>query len=371
MKKVSYILLLGGTGAMGKNLVNVLEQQDGLRVVVTSRQKKQDTETTEYRQGNAHDTEWLWHILQEREWDAIVDFMIYTTEEFRSRVELLLGATKQYVYISSARVYADSGNKPITEDSPRLLDVCNDTEYLQTDEYALTKARQEDLLIHNNRKNWTIIRPYITFSDNRLQLGVMEKEDWLIPALNNRPIVFSKDIAEHFTTMTDGYAVAQGIAAILTNPNATGEVFHIASGQSLKWSDILKWYLETIFAIKGEKPKVYYTEEWNPSFGGALYQWKYDRLYNRSFDNSKICKYVSNEIFASTELMIKEAISHFVRNYMPNISDLDQSRELRRGALTGDYLPLSKTMGVKRKLKLIAYKIHIFKPLQKIYHLWN
>lgn len=360
MKDTSYILLLGGTGAMGANLVKVLEQQDGFYVVVTSRQMKPDKKKTEYRHGNALDTQWLQHILDEREWDAIVDFMIYTTEEFRSRVKLLLAATKQYVYISSARVYADSGDKPITEDSPRLLDVCKDQEYLHTDEYALTKARQEDILIHNDCKNWTIIRPYITFSDNRLQLGVMEKEDWLIPALNKRPIVFSKDIAEHYTTMTDGFDVAQGIAAILSNPNATGEIFHITSNESQKWSDILMWYLETIYEIKGEKPKLYYTEAWNPSFGGALYQWKYDRLYNRSFDNSKICKFVSDEIFTSTELKIKEAISRFVRNYTPNVSDLNQNRELRRGVLTGVYLPLGKTLGIKRKLKLIGYRLHIF-----------
>lgn len=371
MKKVSYILLLGGTGAMGTNLVKVLEQQDGFRVVVTSRQKKQDTETTEYRQGNAHDTEWLLHILQEREWDAIVDFMIYTTDEFHSRVELLLGATKQYVYISSARVYADSGDKLITEDSPRLLDVCNDKEYLKTDEYALTKARQEDLLIHNNRKNWTIVRPYITFSHNRLQLGVMEKENWLIPALNNRPIVFSKDIAEHYTTMTDGYAVAQGIAAVITRPNAKGEIFHITSSQSQKWSDVLKWYMEAIFDIKGEYPMVYYTDEWNPTFGGAPYQWKYDRLYDRSFDNSKICKFVSDYTSVSTELALKSAIKKFIENYSPNILDLNQNVEIERGVLTGDYLSLSQTRGKKRKIKLIAYKLHVFKPLQNIYHLWK
>lgn len=355
------ILLLGGTGAIGKNLVEILGRQDDFHVVVTSRRKYNDTGNSEYIQGDAHDIEWLLKILQEREWDAIVDFMIYTTEEFRSRLGRLLGATKQYVYISSARVYADSEGRPLTENSSRLLDVCRDTVYLQTDEYALTKARQENLLIDHNRKNWTIIRPYITFNDSRLQLGVMEKEDWLIPALNNRPIVFSKDIAEHYTTMTDGYAVAKGIAAILTNPDALGEIFNIASSHSQKWLDILQWYLDAIFEIKGEKPQVYYSDIWNPSFGGRYYQWKYDRLFNRSFDNSKICKFVSDDVFASTELRIKEAMIKFMKNYTPDMADLDQSVELKRGALTGVYLPLGKTRGVKKKLKLMAYRLHIFK----------
>lgn len=37
---------------------------------------------------------------------------------------MLLNATKQYVYISSARVYADCGDEVLTETCPRLLDVC-------------------------------------------------------------------------------------------------------------------------------------------------------------------------------------------------------------------------------------------------------
>lgn len=47
--------------------------------------------------------------------------------------------------MSSSRVYADS-QTPITENSPRLLDVYKEEEYLKTDEYALSKARQEDIL---------------------------------------------------------------------------------------------------------------------------------------------------------------------------------------------------------------------------------
>ena len=54
-----------------------------------------------------------------------------------------------------------------------------DEEYLKTDEYALSKARQEDILHRSGKNNWTVIRPYITYSEIRLQLGVLEKELWL------------------------------------------------------------------------------------------------------------------------------------------------------------------------------------------------
>lgn len=371
MKNISNILLLGGTGAMGTNLVKVLGKQDGSHVVVTSRQKHKDTESIEYRQGDAHDTDWLHNILAERRWDAIVDFMVYTTDEFKQRASLLLNATKQYVFISSARVYADSGNNLITEESPRLLDVCQDKEYLQTDEYALTKARQENILINNQQKNWTIIRPYITFSDNRLQLGVMEKENWLIPALNNRPIVFSKDIAEHYTTMTDGVIVAKGIAALLTQPEAKSEIFNIATHNSYLWKDILQWYIEVYREVKGVEPLVYLTDKWDGTFGGGIYQWKYDRLFNRRFDNKKISKFIPEKEFEKTEISLKNAMRKFIESYNPQISDLNQSAEFKRGVLTGRFLPLSYVKGKKRILKTIAYKLHIAKQLKLIHNIWK
>lgn len=58
--------------------------------------------------------------------------------------KLLLEATKQYFYFSSARVYANSD--VLTEDSQRLLDSNIDLQYVQSDEYAIAKAKQEDIL---------------------------------------------------------------------------------------------------------------------------------------------------------------------------------------------------------------------------------
>lgn len=63
----------------------------------------------------------------------------------------------------------------INEETPRLLDMIKDEEYLNTDEYALSKARQENILHEAGCNNWTIIRPYITFSETRLHLGYLKR----------------------------------------------------------------------------------------------------------------------------------------------------------------------------------------------------
>ena len=99
--------------------------------------------------------------------------MAYSTQEFSKKVELFLDSTDQYFFLSSSRVYAAS-NEPLTEDSPRLLDVCTDETYLATDEYALAKARQENILLTTNKKNWTIIRPYKTYNNKKMQNSLLD-----------------------------------------------------------------------------------------------------------------------------------------------------------------------------------------------------
>ena len=116
-------LVLGGTGAMGSHLVEILSNA-GIITVVTTRKYRPSRNNIKYLQGNAHEMDFLYTILEER-WDAIIDFMVYSTEEFKARIELLLSATAHYIFLSSSRVYADS-KLPITEESSRLLDVSKD-----------------------------------------------------------------------------------------------------------------------------------------------------------------------------------------------------------------------------------------------------
>ena len=85
------VLILGGTGAIGKHLVELLASA-GYEVCVTSRRSRVSEGNIEYLQGDAHDLGFLNSILKQ-DWDAIVDFMIYSEASFAMRVERLLDAT--------------------------------------------------------------------------------------------------------------------------------------------------------------------------------------------------------------------------------------------------------------------------------------
>ena len=250
------ILILGGTGAMGVDLVQLLATRNN-EVIVTSRSShKSEYNNVRYVQCNAHEDAALMNLVEkEGNIDAVVDFMVYYhIDQLKSRLIYLLSHTGQYLFLSSSRVYANSENL-LTEDSPRLLDVCEDKEYLSTHEYAIEKAREENLLIESGYSNWTVIRPYITYSEIRLQLGVLEKEQWLYRALHGRSIVFSKDIAEHITTLTRGRDVARGIADIIGNKNAYGQAYHITTTDYISWKELFDYYLEIIEEITGKRPR--------------------------------------------------------------------------------------------------------------------
>jgi nucleoside-diphosphate-sugar epimerase len=347
------LLILGGTGAMGGGILNFLSGQ-GDQITVTSRSTHLSTEKNiRFVQGNAKDMTFLKELLA-GQYDVIIDFMSYSTEEFRQRYKMLLAHTRQYVFISSARVYAQSDRR-ITEETPRLLDISADKEYLSTDEYALAKARCEDILAASNQRNYTIIRPSITYNTYRLQLGVLEKEGWLYRALQGRSIVFSEDIACKYTAMTHGQDVAKGICSVLGKSDALGKVFHITSEESLPWSEILKVYLSVIEKETGHAPKVVITPKAvNLKLKGAKYQVIYCRYFDRKFDNSKIRQFINADDFISPALGLSECLREFLKK--PSFREINWTLEAWNDKAAHERTPLKEIPTFKKKAVYLCHR---------------
>ncbi|MDY9918629.1 MAG: NAD(P)H-binding protein [Proteiniphilum sp.] len=347
------ILIFGGTGAMGAHLIDILSTDKQNQIYVTSRAKRKSHDNIHYFEGNAHDVEFIKPIL-EKKWDAIIDFMVYSSHEFNGRAALFLESTSHYIFLSSARVYANS-NEKLTENSPRLLDSSDDLEYHATDEYALSKARQEDILRKSGKKNWTIIRPYITYSSDRLQLGVLEKEEWLYRALHGRTIVFSKDICTKFTTLTFGYDVSKGIAALIKNEKAYGEAFHITNDNEQSWENILDIYRKVLTKHLKKTPKVKFVsidsmEKIHP----AKYQIHYDRLYNRLFDNKKINEFINTQSFTPIEEGLTACLEQFLRS--PCFKNINWKNEAIKDRISGEFTPLQEIKGGKQIIKYLIFR---------------
>ncbi len=349
------ILILGGTGSIGAALIDLLKGSLW-NVYATSRTQKEDIGNIRFIKGNAHETEFLKECLCKEKWNAIIDFMAYSTKEFSNKMNLFLENTEQYFFLSSSRVYAESEN-PITEDSPRLLDVCNDNKYLKTDEYALAKARQEDILITSGRKNWTIIRPYKTYNSNRLQLGMFEKEDWLYRLMMGKTLVFPEEMRDKKTTLTYAADVAVALRELIGNRQAYGEAFHITTNESVAWEEVFNQYQELFQQCMGRKFNIKYIDNierfydiWNE------YQIKYDCNINRYFDNSKIEKITNNRIhYTKFSEGAEKCLQRF--NASPTWRSINWKLNCWMNGITGEKIKIWEVIGLKEKARYVRYSI--------------
>lgn len=357
MDTTKNILLLGGTGAMGSHLAELLAADKRNKVYVTTRAERAGKGGIAYIRGNAHDTDFILATLEARHYDAVFDFMVYGTAEFAARLDKVLGRCGQYIYLSSSRVYSGL-DETITEATPRLLDTIRDEAYLATDEYALTKARQENLLRSSGHSNWTIVRPYITYSERRLQLGVMEKEEWLQRALAGRTIVFSRDIASHYTTLTYGRDVAMAMSRLAGREEALGQTYHITQPQAMRWDDVLGIYLDAIEKATGKRPKVKMIDRSpNRDSFGTKWQVEVDRLYDRRFDNSKIAALAPDIRFTKPEEGLARCIEAMAADRQ--FLYFNARREALYDRLTGERTRLADIGGTKAKLLYVAKRYFI------------
>ena len=349
------ILILGGTGAMGFPLVQILSREND--VYVTSRKERASIGRIKYICGNAQNRTFLEGVLCSKNWDAVVDFMVRSEETLKDLAPLFLDNTKQYVFISSSRVYAETDGL-ISETTPRLLEASTDKEYLKTKEYALSKAREEDLLLKSGRKNYTIIRPTISYNTHRLQLGVLEKENWLYRALNGRSVVFSEDINDKITTMTLGDDVSKGISSIIGQKSALGEVFHITSPISLPWSEVLQVYLSVLKEHLGKDVRIVMTKKsLNLKFKWRIYQVIYCRYFNRTFDNSKISQYCDINDFTPPQLGLKKCLEDFLKN--PSFQYIPWDLEALQDKASKEFTPLSEIKGKGAKFTYFCYRYNL------------
>jgi nucleoside-diphosphate-sugar epimerase len=306
------ILVLGATGAMGIHLLPRFAEDKDVDVFATSRRPKPQgaPDRVSWAQGDAKDPAFLSELVRGGGFDAIIDFMNYSSQQFAERAAWLTGKTGHYLFLSSARVFARS-DSPISESSDRLLDVSTDKRYLSTDEYALAKARQENRLRSLKRTNWTILRPYITYSTNRFQLGTLEAPMLLNRAERGAPVALPNEMLDRLTTMTWAGDVARMIHALTLRPSAMGEDFNLASEEAHSWREVAEIYRREIglICLTVDVRRFILSMGWP-------YQTRYDRLFDRSFKADKITAEIGLERFRplpeglSAELRSRDLYDH-------------------------------------------------------------
>ena len=276
------VLLIAGGGTLGtytaQECLNLGYKVD----IICLEDKISDNENLKYYKAKVT-IEYLKELFSKTHYDGIVNFIHYPNyEDYIPYHELLSNNTEHLIFLSSYRVYGDMQH-PITESAPQLIDVIKDNEQFHKEEdYALAKSRAERYLKNNScPKNWTVVRPVISFSDKRLDINVVSGHTVIDAAKEQKPVCLPLE-AKNLTAGLD-WAGNSGklIANLLFKKDTIGEAYTISTAQNLTWSQVADIYTN-LLNVKFE---------WVPAnFPKNDWGWHYDRAYDRKIDNSKVLK---------------------------------------------------------------------------------
>ncbi|NLF93337.1 MAG: hypothetical protein GX564_05565 [Oligosphaeraceae bacterium] len=288
MNKCKKVLVLGATGAMGQYLVPLLAEQ-GCQVDAVALDRCEGAPPgVRCLQANAKASENLLPLLSNG-YDGIVDFLIYRSAELPYYLPLLLDNTEHYIYLSSYRVY-DNLESPVKETSARLIDAADKILLRNSDDYCICKARGENILYGLEQRNWTVVRPAITYSRLRYQLVTLEGKDTLGRARAGKKVVLPEQAREVPATMSWAGDVAAMIAGLLFKRQSLGETYTAATAEHHTWGEIAGYYqdlcgLEAVWVDKEEYLRIIDPDAYNLA---PRWQLEYDRLFARVMDNAKI-----------------------------------------------------------------------------------
>lgn len=286
------VLVLGGTGALGSYLVPELVRMGHNVHVMSLDDVKSENPQLVYEKCNAMDDAFIKKTLENGAYDAIVDYMGYGTAHFSKRWRMMLENTNQYIFLSSYRVYADAKGL-ITEETPRLLDELDqmgDPAFAQSDDYSLSKARQEDMLTASGYHNYTIVRPAITFSSKKFQLNVMEANSFINRAFDHKKVVLPEGVMEIQGTLNWSRDIGKAMSRLVLNDKALGETYTMATGEHHTWREFADMYSELIGMEYVTCDDETFLQIFDENKEWARWRLYYDREFNRAIDNRKLLR---------------------------------------------------------------------------------
>lgn len=314
------ILLIGGTGILSSDIRDYAIEQ-GYEVFILNRginKVKNKNSRVKTIVCDIRDTEDAKKKLEEYSFDVVVDFISFNIEELRGTLSVVDNICKQFVFISSATVYGKtSPGERITEEYVR-----ENSDW----DYARNKINCEEYLkdkYSNTNMKYTIVRPYVTYSDARIPFAVIPHSfHWTLAdrILNDKPIVLW-DGGSAICTLTYAKDFAVGVVGLFGNRKAYNEDFHITTDYTLTWKEALQYIGEAL----GKKNVIIanlsssYIAEHMPELKGELLG---DKGRDREFDNSKIKSVVPNFV-ANTSFKegIKNTISFYQKNSYMQVVD--------------------------------------------------
>lgn len=279
------VLFIGGTGVIS-SACSELAIQQGIELYLLNRGKsiRPMAKGAIHLQGDIHQPASVLAALGDRTFDAVVEWMAFTTPQVDADIELFHQRTGQYIFISSASAYQKPPSfLPITESMPLVNPFW---------QYSRDKAACETLLKQAGNENgfrYTIVRPSHTY--DRTLLPFHGGYTTVARMRAGKSVVVHGD-GTSLWTLTHNRDFAVGLVGLLGNPQAIGQTFHITSDESLSWNQIYT----LVARAAGVEPELVHVPsdliaKYDPQWGASLLG---DKAHSMIFDNSKIRQVVPN-----------------------------------------------------------------------------
>jgi nucleoside-diphosphate-sugar epimerase len=278
------VLFVGGTGIISSACCQLAVER-GIDLTVLNRGQSTSrplpAQATVLR-ADIRDPASVKEALADREFDAVVEWVAFTTEHIRTDLELFRGRTGQYVFISSASAYqTPPARLPVVESTPLANPFW---------QYSRDKIACEDLLVAAYREEGfpaTIVRPSHTYDKTLVPFD----GGWTAVARmrQGKPVVVHGD-GTSLWTLTHHVDFARGFVPLLGHPSTLGEAVHITSDDTPTWNRIA----EDLAAAAGVEARIVHVPSdaiaaADPVWGAGLLG---DKSHSLVFDNSKLRRLV-------------------------------------------------------------------------------
>ncbi|HWQ92606.1 MAG TPA: NAD-dependent epimerase/dehydratase family protein [Clostridia bacterium] len=278
-------LFIGGTGNISSACAAALQAM-GQEVYILTRGRHSVPAGYHALVADRNDPAAMQAAFQSARPDVVVDFIAYDVPDVQAAFNLCRGRVAQYIFISSATVYArPAARLPLVEDAPLGNPVW---------EYAQKKVACETWLRQRHAETQfpvTIVRPSHTYSQRWVPNVVSSSSYTVAARLEAGKPVFVPDNGQNPWTLTAASDFAIGFAGLAGNPAAIGEAFHITGDEVLTWNQI---YAEIAAAVGAKNPDIRQIPtdiicQAAPHLVGTL---KGDKTHPGLYDNSKLKRLV-------------------------------------------------------------------------------
>lgn len=237
MKDSLSVLIIGGTGCISSAVVAEC-LKNGISTTIINRGSRPNLIPKDaiFIKADRSDKKTIKKKIQNKHFDAVVDFLCYTKEELQQSLNLYKSYASQYFFISSCAVYDFRKTHLGEEESPKVDDRW---------EYSVNKWAAEETLrsiCKGSECSYTIIRPSITYGDTRIPYGVTPpygKHGTIIKRiLNNKPLIRWNQ-GQNKCNMMRVEDFARAFVKLIGNENAYNEAFNICSEKAYSYNEVL------------------------------------------------------------------------------------------------------------------------------------